>query len=62
MTSKCKVLLHLGNSIAFSVDNKLRLTYDFTHRRTYAVSGFVPSPVSPVARIHGFCPQERVGF
>jgi hypothetical protein len=26
---KCKLLLHLGNSIAFSVDNKLCLTYDF---------------------------------
>jgi hypothetical protein len=26
---KCKLLLHLGNSRAFSVDNNLRLSYDF---------------------------------
>jgi hypothetical protein len=28
-TGKCKLLLHLGNSIAFSVDNQIGLTYDF---------------------------------
>ena len=35
-TRKCKILLHLGNSIAFSVDNKIALTYDLpicTHLR-----------------------------
>jgi len=29
ISQKCKLLLHLGNSRAFSVDNNLRLTYDF---------------------------------
>ena len=27
---KCKLLLHLGNSRAFFVDNKLSLSYDFS--------------------------------
>jgi signal transduction histidine kinase len=38
MRRKCKLLLHLGNSRAFSVDNELRLTYDFlTAARTECV-------------------------
>jgi hypothetical protein len=28
---KCKVLLHLGNQRAFSVDMKSTMTYDFKH-------------------------------
>jgi hypothetical protein len=28
-TRRCKLLLHLGNSRAFSIDNDLSLSYDF---------------------------------
>ena len=43
---KCKLLLHLGNSRAFSVDNKLGLSYDFgTGTRPKMASAVPPLPV-----------------
>lgn len=32
---KCKVLLHLGNSIAFLIDNRGPLPYDFCYRHSF---------------------------
>src|ERR1035437_8971161 len=49
-SQKCKLLLHLGNSLAFSVDNKLSLTYDFIYLHSSSTTDAKPSPhVSPVA-------------
>jgi len=39
---KCKLLLHLGNSRAFSVDNNLPLTYDFPTGTCPGMIGAVP--------------------
>jgi hypothetical protein len=46
---KCKLLLHLGNSPAFSVDNNLRLSYDFlTGTRPEMACAIPLSPCKPV--------------
>ena len=43
---KCKLLLHLGNFRAFSVDNKLGLSYDFgTGTCPEMASAVLPLPV-----------------
>ncbi len=61
-SQKCKLLLHLGNSRAFSVDNKMRLTYDFaTGTRPERSSAVPPLPVN-LWFPHGHCPKEHVCF
>src|SRR5271169_2610178 len=61
-SQKCKLLLHLGNFRAFSVDNKMRLTYDFpTGTRLDRSSAIPPLPVN-LWFPHGHCAKEHVCF
>ncbi len=60
---KCKVLLHLGNSVAFFVDNVRSLSYLFvTGTPWLSIKGAVLLPASTCGISNGLSPQERVCF
>jgi signal transduction histidine kinase len=52
ITLKCKLLPHLGNSIAFSVDKKSGLTYDFCNLH---VPGELSADFPPRSSVSRFC-------
>jgi hypothetical protein len=57
-TQKCRVLLHIGNSLSFFIDNAGGLPYDLRHQHSWDLGAVPPSLGQPVVTSEWLLPTR----
>lgn len=57
-TQKCRVLLHIGNSLSFFIDNAGGLPYDLRHQHLSELGAVPPSLGQPVVTSEWLLPTR----